>query len=103
MRSSIFPIHCQDQVGEPIDDSGQPAKIRCTVHHAEHSQPGCHPVEIPQLTFETTAPTLPNGPASEPSGRCGPCPEMNARLPRTRTHGKGNLAPGGSASGSGKI
>src|SRR2546421_7455619 len=54
MRSSLISIHRQDQVGEPIYDSRLPAKIRCAVHHAEHSQPGRHPVEIPQLTFETT-------------------------------------------------
>src|SRR5438270_7367475 len=54
MRSSLFSIHLQDQVGEPIDDSGLSGKIGCAVHHAERSQPGRHPVEIPQLTFETT-------------------------------------------------
>src|SRR5437588_10049730 len=54
MRSSLFSMHRQDQVGESIDDSRLLAKIGCAVHHAEHSQPGRHPVEIPQLTFETT-------------------------------------------------
>src|SRR5438270_9852598 len=54
MRSSLFSIYRQDQVGEPVYDSWLLAKIWCAVHHAEHSQPGRHPVEIPQLTFETT-------------------------------------------------
>src|SRR5688572_12587166 len=43
-----------------------------------------------------SAPTLPRGWAIDPSGLVGPCPEKIARVPTTRTHGKGSTRPGGS-------
>src|SRR5579859_2641146 len=49
----------------------------------------------------TSAPTLPSGCASDPSGFCGPWPAMNARLPRTRTFANGSTTPGGGANGCG--
>src|SRR5215471_18678030 len=49
----------------------------------------------------TSAPTLPRGSQSEPSGWSGPCPETKARPGHSRTHGKGSTRPAGCFIGSG--
>src|SRR5215217_7953487 len=49
----------------------------------------------------SSRPTLPSGRLIDPSASCGPCPEMIARVPITRTNWNGSDTPAGAFSGGG--
>ena len=123
MAADIGTEHREDQVGEAVDHGWMTVEIRRAVHHAEDAHPPGDTIEVAELALQaaedreadlardllsllqrvTSVPTLPNGPASDPSGFCGPWPEMRTRSPRTLIQGTGSLMPPGACIGGGRV
>lgn len=54
VRSDLRAEDIDDQVGEPIDDTGLPPEPRRGIHHAEDPRPRGDSIEIAELTLQAS-------------------------------------------------
>jgi hypothetical protein len=54
MPTHVLPVQLDNEIREPIDDTGRLAIARFGVDHPVHHQPRRHPVKITQGLFETS-------------------------------------------------